>query len=131
MSTTVSTTNLPANVPKLDPTGSNWVIYRIRFTCAIQSKGVFGHLDGSDICPQSPSGTVSIAPVMVVQGPATAAGVAPQMAAPQTTAPDPAAVTAYEEVLAKLLQFSLLCTISQHPYLLFLSLRITPITTDF
>ena len=38
---------------------------------------------------------------MVVQGPATAAGVAPQMAAPQTTAPDPAAVTAYEEVLGK------------------------------
>ena len=38
---------------------------------------------------------------MVVQGPATATGVAPQMAAPQTTAPDPAAVTMYEEVLAK------------------------------
>ena len=36
-----------------------------------------------------------------MQGPATAAGVAPQMVAPQTTAPDPAAVTAYEEVLAK------------------------------
>ena len=64
-------------------------------------KGVFGHLDGSDIRPQSPSGTVSNAPVTVVQGPATAAGVAPQMAAPQTTAPDPAAVTTYEEVLAK------------------------------
>ena len=50
---------------------------------------------------QSPSGTISIAPVTVVQGPATAAGVAPQMVAPQTTAPDPAAVTTYEEVLAK------------------------------
>ena len=36
-----------------------------------------------------------------MQGPATAAGVAPQMAAPQTTAPDPATVTMYEEVLAK------------------------------
>ena len=50
---------------------------------------------------QSPSGTKSIAPVMVVQGPATAAGVAPQMVAPQMMAPDPAAVTTYEEVLAK------------------------------
>ena len=101
MSTTVSTTNLPANILKLDPTGSNWVIYRIWFTRTIQSKGVYGHLDGSDVRPQSPSSTVSIAPVTVVQGPATAAGVAPQMAAPQTTAPDPATVTMYEEVLAK------------------------------
>ena len=38
---------------------------------------------------------------MVVQGPATATGVAPQMAAPQTMAPDPPTVTVYEEVLAK------------------------------
>ena len=38
---------------------------------------------------------------MVVQGPATATGVAPQMAAPQMMAPDPATVTTYEEVLAK------------------------------
>ena len=30
-----------------------------------------------------------------------------------------------------LLWFSLLCTINQHPYLLSLSFRITPITTDF
>ena len=38
---------------------------------------------------------------MVVQGPATAAGVAPQTVAPQTMAPDPATVTMYEEVLEK------------------------------
>ena len=38
---------------------------------------------------------------MVVQGPATATGVAPQMVVPQTVAPDPATVTAYKEALAK------------------------------
>jgi hypothetical protein len=50
MSATAVTT-LPTNVPSLDPTGLNWVIYCIRFTHAVKSKGVWGHLDGSSPCP--------------------------------------------------------------------------------
>jgi Reverse transcriptase (RNA-dependent DNA polymerase)/gag-polypeptide of LTR copia-type/Integrase core domain/GAG-pre-integrase domain/Zinc knuckle len=55
MSTTVTTNNLPSNVPKLEVTGKNWAIYRIRFTRAVQSKGVWGHLDGSLPCPVTPT----------------------------------------------------------------------------
>ena len=37
-----------------------------------------------------------------------------------------------EDVIAQLyVMIFPLCTISQHPYLLFLSFQITPITTDF
>jgi len=52
--TTVSTNTLPSNVPKLDVSGKNWAIYRIRFTRAVQSKGVWGHLEGSTLRPSTP-----------------------------------------------------------------------------
>jgi hypothetical protein len=50
---TVSISSLPANVPKLDPTGSNWVIYHIHFSHAVQSKGIWEHLDGSIARPKA------------------------------------------------------------------------------
>ena len=56
MSTTVTTNTLPSNVPKLDVSGKNWAIYRIRFTRAVQSKGVWSHLEGTAAKPVA-SGT--------------------------------------------------------------------------
>jgi hypothetical protein len=53
--TTVSISSLPSNVPKLDPTSSNWVIYCICFSHAVQSKGVWEYLDGSKPCPATNS----------------------------------------------------------------------------
>ena len=38
---------LPNTVPKLDPDGSNWVMYRIRFMAAVKAKGKWGHFDGT------------------------------------------------------------------------------------
>jgi hypothetical protein len=46
----IPVTTLPTNVLKLDPTGLNWVIYHIRFTCAVKSKGVWEHLNRSSLC---------------------------------------------------------------------------------
>jgi len=59
MSTTVTTNTLLSNVPKLDVTGKNWAIYQIWFTQAVQSKGVWGHLDGTTPCP---TGTPAVVP---------------------------------------------------------------------
>jgi hypothetical protein len=53
--TTVSISSRPSNVPKLDPTGFNWVIYCIRFSHAVQSKGVWEHLDSSKPHPGTKS----------------------------------------------------------------------------
>jgi hypothetical protein len=53
MSTTVTTNTLPSNVPKLDVSGKNWAIYHIHFTCAVQSKGIWSHLDGSTPHPNA------------------------------------------------------------------------------
>ncbi|ETW85218.1 hypothetical protein HETIRDRAFT_115390 [Heterobasidion irregulare TC 32-1] len=47
----VSTNTLPSNVPKLDPKGTNWVIFSIRFKDAITTKKKWGHFDGTAPCP--------------------------------------------------------------------------------
>lgn len=44
---------LPSTVPKLDPSGSNWLVYRLRFTQAVKAKGKWGHFDGTSYCPQA------------------------------------------------------------------------------
>ena len=38
---------LPSTVPKLDASGSNWVIFGFRFQDAIEAKGFWGHFDGT------------------------------------------------------------------------------------
>lgn len=50
MSTATTTSlsdTLPASVPKLEPDGSNWVVFVTRFTDAVEAKGFFGHFDGT------------------------------------------------------------------------------------
>ena len=42
---------LPASVPKLDPSGLNWAIFSVRFQDAVEAKGFWGHFDGSEPCP--------------------------------------------------------------------------------
>ena len=94
MSTSVTTTAALRDVPKLSVNGDNSVIFFIRFTRAVKSKGVWPHLDGSAACPRCPitttgaTGTSGTDPT--IQGPATMAG----------TPPTDPAIAKYEEDLA-------------------------------
>jgi gag-polypeptide of LTR copia-type len=52
MSTILTTTDiLPSSVPKLMPTGLNWTTFAMRFQDAIEAKGLWGHFDGTAVCP--------------------------------------------------------------------------------
>ena len=42
-------------VPKLDVSGNNWVIYKDRFTWAIDARGLLEHVDGSGREPTRPT----------------------------------------------------------------------------
>jgi len=42
-------------VPKLDASGSNWVIYKDRFVWAIDARGLLDHVDGSIREPTKPT----------------------------------------------------------------------------
>jgi hypothetical protein len=42
-------------VPKLEVTGSNWVIYKMRFSWSIDARGLLEHIDGSTWEPTKPS----------------------------------------------------------------------------
>ena len=42
-------------VPKLDVSGNNWVIYKDRFTWAIDARGLLEHVDGSEREPTRPT----------------------------------------------------------------------------
>src|ERR1700730_16977578 len=48
-STTVET--LPANIPCLEPNGSNWAIFSMRFCEAMTISRRWGHFDGTDFPP--------------------------------------------------------------------------------
>jgi hypothetical protein len=41
-------------IPKLDVAGTNWVIYKDRFTWSIDAQGLLHHLDGSEEEPNNP-----------------------------------------------------------------------------
>ena len=41
-------------VPKLDVTGTNWVIYKDQFLWSINARGLLKHVDGSGVEPKSP-----------------------------------------------------------------------------
>ena len=43
--------NLSPDVPRLDPTGSNWAIFVERFHSAVEAKNKWGHFDGSSQIP--------------------------------------------------------------------------------
>ena len=52
MSTALTTTDLlPLSVPKLDPTGLNWTVFKLHFQDALDTKGFWGHFDGTTIGP--------------------------------------------------------------------------------
>ena len=60
---------IESNVPKLEVSGKNWAIYRIRSTHAMQSKGVWGHLDGSTVQPTTAAATPVVAAGQTAPGP--------------------------------------------------------------
>ena len=41
-------------IPKLDVTGSNWVIYKDRFLWSLDARGILNHVDGSGKQPVDP-----------------------------------------------------------------------------
>ena len=51
VSTTALADTLPSTVPKLDPAGTNWTVFKFRFEDAIDAKGFWGHFDGTSTCP--------------------------------------------------------------------------------
>ncbi|TFK63885.1 hypothetical protein BDN72DRAFT_775362, partial [Pluteus cervinus] len=53
MSSTTTTVSdqLPASVPKLESTGTNWAIFKYRFSIAVQAKNYWGHFDSTSSCP--------------------------------------------------------------------------------
>jgi transposase InsO family protein len=51
--------SLPSTVPKLDPTGSNWAIFSIRFQEALSACDRWGHFDGTKKMPESVNKTPS------------------------------------------------------------------------
>ncbi|EJF59986.1 hypothetical protein DICSQDRAFT_63888, partial [Dichomitus squalens LYAD-421 SS1] len=86
-------------VPKLDVSGTNWVLYKERLTWAADAKGLAGHLDGAVQEPNAPPSPATLASVTQT-APATGATTAAAGATitPAMT-PDPAQV-AYEAELA-------------------------------
>ena len=55
MSTSMKLGDDLMKVPKLEVTGSNWVIYKDRFSWAIDARGLLEHIDGSAWEPIKPS----------------------------------------------------------------------------
>jgi len=51
----VPSDSLPSTVPKLDPTGSNWAIFSIRFEEALSARDRWGHFDGTCAKPKESS----------------------------------------------------------------------------
>jgi len=41
-------------IPKLEVTGSNWVVYKDRFQWAADARELLGHIDGTEFEPQDP-----------------------------------------------------------------------------
>lgn len=67
MSTTL-TANFTAllNVPKLTVDGSNWLIFHYCFEIGVESKGAWGHFDGSSPSPANPPPTGDAAALTVL-----------------------------------------------------------------
>ncbi|KIJ22570.1 hypothetical protein M422DRAFT_197022, partial [Sphaerobolus stellatus SS14] len=63
---------LPSSVPKLESSGTNWAIFKIRFKDTVSAKGFWGHYDGTTVKP-----VVTLAPPVssTVAAAAAAAGI--------------------------------------------------------
>ena len=44
-------TSLPANIPYLDPSGTNWATFSTCFCKTMQVMGKWGHFNGTKACP--------------------------------------------------------------------------------
>jgi len=55
MSTSMKLGDDLMKVPKLEVTGSNWVIYKDQFSWAVDAQGLLEHIDGSAWKPIKPS----------------------------------------------------------------------------
>ena len=42
------------HIPKLDVSGTNWVIFKDRFTWALDARGILDHIEGTSIEPVDP-----------------------------------------------------------------------------
>ncbi|THH15142.1 hypothetical protein EUX98_g9511 [Antrodiella citrinella] len=76
-------------VPKLEASGTNWVIYKDRLRWATDARGYLGHLDGTNVEPSPPIPVAAPGPTPA--DPALAAA---------AVAANAAAVTAYDAALA-------------------------------
>jgi len=54
MSTTTKLSDEFVRIPKLDVSGSNWVIYKDRFIWAVDARGIHDHIDGTSQEPVDP-----------------------------------------------------------------------------
>lgn len=54
-----SLNDFAAAIEKLEPNGSNWVMFEYRFTVAVKQKGVYGHFDGTSKMPTEPEDQAS------------------------------------------------------------------------
>jgi len=54
MSTTTKLGDKFLCIPKLDVSGSNWVLYKECFLWALDACGVLGHVNGTDMEPVDP-----------------------------------------------------------------------------
>ena len=50
ISTTALADTLLSTIPKLDPAGTNWTVFKFHFEDAIDVKGFWGHFDGTSTC---------------------------------------------------------------------------------
>jgi len=54
MSTTMKLGNDFLRIPKLDVSGSNWVIFKDRFLWSVDARGLTEHVDGTSQSPKDP-----------------------------------------------------------------------------
>ena len=97
MSTTTATSlsdTLPSSIPKLDSTGSNWAIFRVRFQDAVEAKGFWAHYDGSKTRPV-PVAVAAAVPLPAATSSTPAA--TPATPAAAATMPTVAVITAEEQ----------------------------------
>jgi hypothetical protein len=54
MSTSTKLGNEFFRIPRLDVSGSNWVIFKDHFIWALDARGILDHIDGTGTEPQDP-----------------------------------------------------------------------------
>ncbi|KDQ59217.1 hypothetical protein JAAARDRAFT_128187, partial [Jaapia argillacea MUCL 33604] len=54
-------------IPKLNPKGTNWIVYKTRLTVAFSVRKLIGHLDGMDVMLAHPLPNVDIKTAMLTE----------------------------------------------------------------